>query len=109
MQANYFFMLCCLLGVLQGIAQPSIGHTHTPAIYSSLSLSRAIGKNNVTALDPALTPFYHGVASGDSLPYKVIIWNRVTPSGTVEADSIEVRWIMALDSACHYIVQSGFA
>ncbi|WP_051632988.1 alkaline phosphatase D family protein [Thermonema rossianum] len=108
MQANYFLMLCCLLGVLQGIAQPSISHTHSPATYS-LSLGRAIGKSSATAPDPALAPFYHGVASGDPLPDKVIIWTRVTPSGTVEADSIEVRWIMALDSACHNIVQSGLA
>ena len=29
------------------------------------------------ALDPALEPFYHGVASGDPVSDKVIIWTRV--------------------------------
>ena len=28
--------------------------------------------------DPDLKPFYHGVASGDPLPDRVIIWSRVT-------------------------------
>jgi alkaline phosphatase D len=30
-------------------------------------------------VDPALAPFYHGVASGDPLHDRVIIWTRVTP------------------------------
>lgn len=43
--------------------------------------------------DPALAPFYHGVASGDPLADRVIIWTRVTP-GTV-SDSIPVTWEIA--------------
>jgi alkaline phosphatase D len=29
-------------------------------------------------IDPCLHPFYHGVASGDPLTDRVIIWTRVT-------------------------------
>jgi len=35
-------------------------------------------------------PFYHGVASGDPLSDRVIIWTRVTPDDSVKA--IEVLW-----------------
>jgi alkaline phosphatase D len=40
--------------------------------------------------DSSLRPFYHGVASGDPLKDRVIIWTRVTPVDSVS--SIPVRW-----------------
>ncbi len=33
----------------------------------------------VLTLNPVLKPFYHGVASGDPLSDRVIIWTRLTP------------------------------
>src|SRR5262245_12747886 len=35
-------------------------------------------------------PFYHGVASGDSLPDSVILWTRATPKTITEV--INVSW-----------------
>ena len=32
----------------------------------------------------SMAPFYHGVASGDPLEDKVIIWTRVTPKNTLD-------------------------
>lgn len=53
---------------------------------------------------PMLKPFYHGVASGDPLSDKVIIWTRVTP----EADStIHVKYYVATDTSFTNIVKSG--
>jgi len=40
--------------------------------------------------DSKLKPFYHGVASGDPLPDRVIIWTRVTPD--VVMNRIQVKW-----------------
>lgn len=40
--------------------------------------------------DSALKPFYHGVASGDPLPDRVIIWTRVTPEDSLSR--IAVKW-----------------
>ncbi|NJN42238.1 MAG: hypothetical protein HC811_08470 [Flammeovirgaceae bacterium] len=40
--------------------------------------------------DQSLKPFYHGVASGDPLADRVIIWTRVTPETQME--SIDVTW-----------------
>jgi len=57
-----------------------------------------------TYFDAALAPFYHGVASGDPLQDRVIIWTRVTP----ENDTlIPVEWVMALDTGFQTIVAEG--
>ncbi len=40
--------------------------------------------------DSSLKPFYHGVASGDPLPDRVIIWTRVTPDDS--SARIAVKW-----------------
>lgn len=55
-------------------------------------------------LDERLEPFYHGVASGDPLIDKVIIWTRVTPrvEGTVTG-----TWKMAKDTLFNEIVRFG--
>ena len=51
-------------------------------------------------------PFYHGVASGDPLTDRVIIWTRVTPDSTVTG-AISVSWKMATDTTFTHIVNQG--
>ncbi len=57
-------------------------------------------------LRPDWAPFFHGVASGDPLPDRVVIWTRVTPENPGES-GVEVTWRIATDTAYHRIVQSG--
>jgi alkaline phosphatase D len=45
--------------------------------------------------DSTLAPFYHGVASGDPLADRIIIWTRVTPRDSMA--TIPVKWEMAED------------
>lgn len=45
--------------------------------------------------DSTLKPFYHGVASGDPLADRIILWTRVTPEDSVT--SISVKWEIAED------------
>lgn len=45
----------------------------------------------------AQKPFYHGVASGDPLHDRVIIWTRVTPDDSVE--NVHVIWEIAEDAS----------
>jgi alkaline phosphatase D len=54
--------------------------------------------------DSSLKPFYHGVASGDPLHDRVIIWTRVTPKDSVP--SIEVQWLVATEPTFATIVAS---
>ncbi|MBN2777099.1 MAG: alkaline phosphatase D family protein [Bacteroidales bacterium] len=58
-----------------------------------------------STFDPDFAPFYHGVASGDALSDRVIIWTRVTPVNYTE--SIDVEWFMAEDSLFENIVTQG--
>lgn len=54
---------------------------------------------------PALQPFYHGVASGDPMADRVILWTRVTDPDMPA--TIEVRWQIATDTSFCDIVNSG--
>lgn len=66
--------------------------------------SRQLGEVDSLPVNILLAPFYHGVASGDPLTDKVIIWTRIT---TVAAGPVSVDWAMALDSGMTNIVQRG--
>lgn len=56
--------------------------------------------------NPDWAPFYHGVASGDPLSDRVIIWTRVTPEELSETP-IEVDWSVATDPDLEEIIASG--
>ncbi len=45
--------------------------------------------------DSSLKPFYHGVASGDPLHDRVIIWTRITPEDSLP--SVKVQWQVSDD------------
>jgi alkaline phosphatase D len=51
-------------------------------------------------------PFAHGVASGDPLADRVIIWTRVTEN-TASAQEHEVVWRIASDPAMKQVLKSG--
>jgi alkaline phosphatase D len=67
---------------------------------------RVENRNTVTTIIPEWAPFYHGVASGDPLSDRVIIWTRVTPEEMDNAP-IEVSWKVATDVDLENVVQSG--
>lgn len=50
-------------------------------------------------------PFQHGVASGDPLADRVILWTRVSPQNPKE--QVKVHWIVATDPALTQVVRSG--
>ena len=53
--------------------------------------------------------FRHGVASGDPLADRVILWTRVTPAAGAEAGAVEVRWLVATDEGLTKVVRRGTA
>ena len=63
----------------------------------------AIG-GQLTGCAPAR--FLHGVASGDPLQDRAVIWTRVTPVRAFD-HSISVAWAVATDPGCRNIVGSG--
>ena len=62
-------------------------------------------------LDP---PFAHGVASGDPLADRVMLWTRLTPSaeatpGSGAGGTVTVRWTVARDPELRSVVRRGTA
>jgi len=51
-------------------------------------------------------PFYHGVASGDPLADRVILWTRVTPENN-DGSSVDVSWRIATDTSMYNVVNEG--
>ena len=52
----------------------------------------------------SFSPFKHGVASGDPLTDRVIIWTRISAA---ETESVEVHWRVSTDPALTDVVRSG--
>ncbi|MCS7086945.1 MAG: alkaline phosphatase D family protein, partial [Bacteroidia bacterium] len=57
-------------------------------------------------LQEAMKPFYHGVASGDPLSDRVVIWTRVTPEAE-QSGPITVEWEMSPNLDFSPVVRSG--
>src|SRR5688572_31495248 len=54
--------------------------------------------------------FRHGVASGDPLTDRVMLWTRVTPPPTRSATGpLDVRWRIASDETLAQVVATGTA
>src|ERR1041385_315762 len=51
-----------------------------------------------------LKPFYHGVASGDPLQDRVILWTRVTPEDSTS--NVNVKWEIAASKDFSSIIKS---
>jgi alkaline phosphatase D len=58
------------------------------------------------SVDADLAPFYHGVASGDPLSDRVILWTRIT---TQTPGTQTVEWKVATDTAFSNVVSQGTA
>jgi alkaline phosphatase D len=58
-----------------------------------------------SAINPSQYPFYHGVASGDPLSDRVILWTRITLDPLVSP--VSASWQIATDSAFSNIVNNG--
>ena len=93
-------LLFCVVhvGTLAQVVPQSIDRR---ALHESPQSRRA----EVTMVEERLRPFYHGVASGDPLSDRVIIWTRVTPQG---GDTlIPVAYAVATDTAFSNVVARG--
>jgi alkaline phosphatase D len=71
----------------------------------SLPLPIPTDLRRAAARAPRTAAFHHGVASGDPLTDRVILWTRVT---TAE-ESVPVRWQVARDAALTDVVAEGTA
>jgi alkaline phosphatase D len=72
----------------------------------SIALTTTLGAQGVRSLpDSTLAPFYHGVASGDPLSDRVILWTRITPE--TASSQLSVKWSVATDTLMENVVANG--
>ena len=76
----------------------------TAAATTGLSLSGCGGDDDVVILPAPTVSFNYGVASGDPLSDRVILWTRATPSETFTPT---ISWEIASDEAFTAIVSTG--
>jgi phosphodiesterase/alkaline phosphatase D-like protein len=84
--------------------QANPGRRGIAMLFWLMLLILQITKGYSQPYDPGLRPFYHGVASGDPMSDRVIIWTRVTPESL---GAVSVSWKMATDIAMQQVVKSG--
>lgn len=78
-------------------------HFITLLIVALVATSSVFAQRVDDLFNASLAPFYHGVASGDPLQDRVIIWTKVT----TDAPFLNVNWVMATDTALNNVVASG--
>lgn len=91
--------LTTLIAFLLFVPLAVLGQKDAKLIDHSSAFSRG-------TINPDWKPFYHGVASGDPLEDRVIIWTRVTPDDPTFG-SVEGEWVMAKDPNLSDIVTQG--
>jgi len=67
----------------------------------------AIPHPGASPREPGGSPFLHGVASGDPLADRVILWTRVSPEAYRMAAAIRVGWWIARDAEAKDVVARG--
>lgn len=103
MQRSISLLVVYILASLSVVSQT----TSTMYDRRALHESPASRRTEVTMVEERLRPFYHGVASGDPLSDRVIIWTRVTPQ---PGDTlIPVAYAVATDTAFTSVVARGVA
>ncbi|MEH6381361.1 MAG: PhoD-like phosphatase N-terminal domain-containing protein, partial [Dietzia cercidiphylli] len=77
---------------------------------AAVGTSALAGRSAVAGADVGV--FRHGVASGDPMPDRVILWTRVTPApdavpGSGRGAPVAVSWEISLDPGFSQVVRSG--
>ncbi|MGF1688944.1 alkaline phosphatase D family protein [Photobacterium japonica] len=94
------FIRCLTVGSSAGIVTSAFAHTQTPS---------AIEQSETMATPRVYGGFTHGVASGDPLSDRVILWTRFVPDAFLKIDEVIVHWEMATDKRFSKNYQSGDA
>ena len=77
---------------------------------AALALPERLSLHAQTPDADASGRFRHGVASGDPLTDRVMLWTRVTPAETLaQGTSVELEWRIATDPALSQVVARGSA
>ncbi|MEO1077265.1 MAG: PhoD-like phosphatase N-terminal domain-containing protein, partial [Bacteroidota bacterium] len=87
--AATFLLLLTPLAVAQPAQRTAVLPQAVPSHTRAYDLYTARQASARAPFDATLAPFFHGVASGDPLTDRVILWTRVTPD---EDGPVVVEW-----------------
>lgn len=88
----------------QFIRDFTLGAAAATGVLSLSSFQSLANQPDPSALAREFSPFRHGVASGDPLSDRVILWTRVTPE---QPGPQVVSWEMAADANFRHILRAG--
>lgn len=94
----------CLGGLSYSYAQSASSNQRTRIVKITRTSKNKVIQGLQSHFDQSLAPFYHGVASGDPLSDRVILWTRITPDNP---GSVQVVWQIATDPQMKNIVNTG--
>lgn len=77
------------------------------ALLGAGTVGMAACSTSTSVTEEVPVSFAHGVASGDPLPDRVILWTRVSPRRQEQQQDIAVRWWIATDPAMQLVVGGG--
>lgn len=103
--SNHFPMKQFALIVLLLVAAQIATAQHFPPNLKQIQRPQTLQTTARSGFDPALKPFYHGVASGDPGTSSVVLWTRITPDAG--QNTLSGNWYLALDTAFSQPVQNG--
>ncbi|ALT78555.1 alkaline phosphatase D family protein [Paucibacter sp. KCTC 42545] len=80
-------------------------------VRGTVLMSAGVGLSGCGGGSNVLTPvtFTHGVASGDPLSDRIILWTRVQPQDSTDKSDVALRWEIASDADFKTVVNSGDA
>jgi alkaline phosphatase D len=86
------------------ILETSMAYTRRATLASAAIIAAAC---SASAAEVEHGLFAHGVASGDPLSDRVIIWTRISPSAPI--GQVRVSWVVATDQSLTQVVKRGRA
>jgi alkaline phosphatase D len=88
------------------MSSPKLPFSRRRFLTVSATMLGALSVRGLPIHAAAAAHFTHGVASGDPLQDRVILWTRVLP-GSGRAETVDVQWQVASDSAFETLVAAG--
>ena len=95
------------VGRRQFLRTGAVGAALVGLVGASGCALRALTHPGAAARGPGESPFQHGVASGDPLGDRVILWTRVSPKPSELLESVHVDWWIARDPEARDVVLRG--
>lgn len=93
-----------------GVRSPDVALTRRQFIWSTAASAVGIAALHAQRPEPSgAGVFRHGVASGDPLTDRVVLWTRITPGvdAAQSGTAVDVQWRIAIDPSVAQVVARG--